>query len=135
MKKTLPVILILGGLISVGYYFLLKSKPKVTEKQLDVLNDTKEVKESEKELVEKPATIEQELQITCRGNCKDIKPISNNENIAPVEYIVTNSRGVTTIVNTETKEVKPYTSVNSSNTPRTSGAIRSGVVYSSGRRG
>jgi hypothetical protein len=64
--KKIGVIAGVGVIIAVAYYFLTKSKPKVTEEQIAELN-TDEVSLIEEQLVA-PPTIEQQLQIDrCQG--------------------------------------------------------------------
>lgn len=64
--KKIGVVAGVGVIIAVAYYFLTKSKPKVTEEQVAELN-TDKVSEVEEQLVA-PPTIEQQLQIDrCQG--------------------------------------------------------------------
>jgi hypothetical protein len=65
-SKNITILLGVGGVIAVGYYFLRKSKPNVADEQLSQLN-TNTTSSIQQELAPKP-TIEEQLIIDrCRG--------------------------------------------------------------------
>jgi hypothetical protein len=65
-SKNITILLGVGGVIAVGYYFLRKSKPNVADEQLSQLN-TNTTSSIQQELAPKP-TIEEQLFIDrCSG--------------------------------------------------------------------
>lgn len=64
--KKIGVVVILGSIIGIAYYFLIKSKPKVVEKQLEELN-TEKVSVVDEQLTT-PLSVEEQLKIDkCLG--------------------------------------------------------------------
>ena len=59
--KKIGVVVVISSIIGIAYYFLIKSKPKVIEKQLEELN-TEEVSLVDEQLT-KPISVEEQLKI------------------------------------------------------------------------
>jgi len=146
--KKIGVIAGVGVIIAVGYYFLTKSKPKVTEEQIADLTADK-VSPVEEELTKVP-TVEEQLQLDkCAGlprseyeRCMGIKPVGTGTrgNISTttagattvqVPTTETTSTGATTVQVSTAGTTTPTTNTTTP-TRGTSTTIRS---YSGGRRG
>lgn len=92
--KKIGVIAGVGVIIAVAYYFLTKSKPKVTEEQIAELN-TDKVSVIEEELTKVP-TVEEQLQLDkCAG-----LPRSEYERCMGIVPVGTGTRGNTSSANT-----------------------------------
>jgi hypothetical protein len=65
-SKNITILLSVGGVIAVGYYFLIKSKPTVANQQLAQLN-TNTTSSIQQELAPKPTIEEQLLIDRCSG--------------------------------------------------------------------
>jgi len=146
--KKIGVIAVVGVIIAVSYYFLTKSKPKVTEEQIADLT-TDKVSPVEEELTKVP-TVEEQLQLDkCAGlprseyeRCMGITPVGTGTR----GNISTTTAGATTVqvpttgitiagaTNVQVPTAGTITTTTNTTTPTrgTSTTIRS---YSGGRRG
>jgi hypothetical protein len=148
--KKIGVIAGVGVIIAVGYYFLTKSKPKVTEEQIADLSADK-VSPVEEELTKVP-TVEEQLQLDkCAGlprseyeRCMGIKPVgtgtrgntSGTTSIGATTVQVPTA-GTTSIGATTTQTpIAGTTSSGTSNIRPTRGSSSTPIrVYQSGGRG
>lgn len=141
--KKIGVVVILGSIIGIAYYFLIKSKPKVVEKQLEELN-TEKVSVVDEQLTT-PLSVEEQLKIDkcfglirseyerCMGIPFGTSTRGNNPTpVAQTPNVETTSTGATT---TQTPNTGT-TSVIATNNRPTRGASTSPIrVYQSGARG
>jgi hypothetical protein len=141
--KKIGVVVVISSVIGIAYYFLIKSKPKVIEKQLEELN-TEKVSVVDEQLT-KPISVEEQLKIDkcfglirseyerCMGIPFGISTRGNNPTpVAQTPNVGTTSTGATT---TQTPNTGT-TSVIATNNRPTRGASTSPIrVYQSGARG
>jgi hypothetical protein len=147
--KKIGVIAGVGVIIAVAYYFLTKSKPKVTEEQIADLT-TDKVSPVEEELTKVP-TVEEQLQLDkCAGlprseyeRCMGITPVgtgtrgnTGGTTSIGATTVQVSTAGTTSIGGTTVQVPTAGTTTPTTNTTTptrgTSTTIRS---YSSGRRG
>ena len=147
--NKIGVVVGVGAIISVGYYFLNKSKPKVSEDQLAQLNAST-VTPYEEQLVP-VRTIEEQLKIDkCTGlprseymTCMGIIPEETRRNtetpssVTPASSATTQPpivRSVDTSINTYTSPRAVSTSTRTGSTSTRTDSVSTGTTYSSGRR-
>jgi hypothetical protein len=147
--KKIGVIAVVGVIIAVSYYFLTKSKPKVTEEQIADLT-TDKVSPVEEQLTKVP-TVEEQLQLDkCAGlprseyeRCMGITPVGTgtrgniSTTTAGATTIQTPTAGTTsTGVTTVQTPTAGTTSSATSNIRPTRGSSTTPIrVYQSGGRG
>jgi hypothetical protein len=142
--KKIGIVVAISSIIGIAYYFLIKSKPKVVEKQLEELN-TEKVSVVDEQLTT-PLSVEEQLKIDkCSGlgrseynRCMGIVPegtgTRGNIRVSTTETstVGTTSTGVTT---TQTPTAGT-TSVIASNDRPSRGTTSSPIrVQQSGARG
>jgi hypothetical protein len=146
--KKIGIVVTVGAVIAVAYYFLNKSKPKISEEQLADLG-----KDTETPIEEQLApvlTIEQELQLDkCAGlprseydRCMGITPAGTgtrgNTTSTGASTTQTPTAGTTTTGTStvQTPTAGTTTSGTTTNSPTRGGSTNPrGVSLSSGRRG
>lgn len=137
--KKIGIVVTIGAVIAVAYYFLNKSKPTISEEQLaDLSEDT--VTPVEEQLTTAP-TIEEQLQLNkCAGLSRsDYDRCMNNNPVRTGTIPNTSPTGTSVNQNPNTGTNTSVTTTNSptrsgSSTP-TSGSSTPTRVYQSGRRG
>ena len=153
--KKIGIVVTIGVIISVAYYFLNKSKPKINEEQLAEL-ETDTVSEIEEQLVPKPSIEEQLLIDKClpfktRGEIERCKrgeltfvstnPTSTTTTTPTRGNTTTPTRGNTTTPTTNptstttTTPTRGNTTTTTTSTPTPNVATTPTRVYSGGRRG
>lgn len=123
-SKNITILLGVGGVIAVGYYFLRKSKPNVADEQLSQLN-TNTTSSIQQELAPKP-TIEEQLFI---DRCRNAKTRG--------EYEICKRNiqsGTTTGTTTGTTSASTSASTSGTTTGTTSGTTSGTTVTSGGTR-
>ena len=106
--KKIGVVVVISSIIGIAYYFLIKSKPKVIEKQLEELN-TEEVSLVDEQLT-KPISVEEQLKIDkCFGlgrseyeRCMGIPFGTSTRGNNPPPVIQTQTTGTTSAGTTST---------------------------------
>ena len=122
--KKIGIVVTIGVIISVAYYFLNKSKPKITEEQLAEL-ETDTVSEIEEQLVPEP-TIEEQLLI---DKCLPFKTRGEIERCKRGEltFVSTNPTSTTSGTTVTSGGTRPSTT--SETTTVTSGGTRPSTFY------
>ena len=124
-SNKITIILGVGGVIAVGFYFLRKSKPTVQKEQLAKLN-TDTVSSIEEELATKPSVDEQLLMDKCAGLGRNEYQICKNGGVAPVKGTSgTTSQGTRgNTSNTNSTNTSTASTTNTRNTTNISSSTR-----------
>jgi hypothetical protein len=142
--KKIGIVVVISSIIGIAYYFLIKSKPKVIEKQLEELN-TEKVSVVDEQLTT-PLSVEEQLKIDkCSGlgrseynRCMGIVPegTGTRGNISTITSQTPTAGTTSTGATTTQTPTAGTTSVIATNNRPTRGTSTSPIrVQQSGARG
>ena len=123
--KKIGIVVVISSIIGIAYYFLIKSKPKVIEKQLEELN-TEKVSVVDEQLTT-PLSVEEQLKIDkCSGLGR-----SEYERCMGIVPLGTGTRGNISVTTTQTTTTGNIST--GSTTTQTPTAVTISVLTSNNR--